>query len=48
MNISLLSSLPAIWGMGFAIVARKTIASAFESHIPGGSCVRATSVPSKP
>lgn len=47
-NISLLSSLLVIWGIGCAIVARKTIASASDNHMPDGSRVTATSVPSKP
>ncbi len=48
MNISLLSSLLVTWGMGCAIVARNMTASASDSHIPDGSSVTATSVPSKP
>jgi len=48
MNISLRSSLAATCGIGWAIVALKIIASASESHIPGGSRVTAAKVPSKP
>ena len=48
MNISLLSSLLATCGIGWAMVARNTMASASESHIPAGSRVTATNVPSKP
>jgi len=48
MNISLRSSLLATCGIGWAIVARRTIASAFESHMPAGSRVTAVKTPSKP
>jgi len=48
MNISLLSSLLATCGIGWAIVARSIMASASESQIPAGSCVTAINVPSKP
>jgi hypothetical protein len=48
MNISLLSSLPATCGIGWAMVARIIMASASESQIPAGSLVTAAKVPSKP
>ena len=47
-KISLLSSLLATWGIGWASVDLSTIASASESQITGGSLVTDIKVPSKP
>lgn len=47
-QISLLSSLLATCGIGWASVDLRTIASASESQITGGSLVTDIKVPSKP